>query len=165
MMNKKKVLVLTSSFPRNSYDWWAQFVLNLHAHVNKENYETIIIAPHAPGAQLTETMLGIHVKRFPYFYPYSLEKLTSGSGILHSGKTSILAFIQIPTFIFMETLTAIAELSKQNYNIIHAHWIIPQGFIVCIGKFLYKKPLFITVHGSDLFGLKHFGLVKTMIIK
>ena len=37
----------------------------------------------------------------------------------------------------------------------HAHWILPQGFVGAFLKKLFKVPLLVTVHGSDLFPLKN----------
>ena len=46
-------------------------------------------------------------------------------------------------------------MKKDHNNMIHAHWILQQGFVgVFLKKFL-KIPLLVTIHGSDLFPLKN----------
>ncbi|MFQ5800305.1 MAG: glycosyltransferase family 4 protein [Candidatus Hydrothermarchaeales archaeon] len=39
---------------------------------------------------------------------------------------------------------------KEEFDIIHAHYAIPQGFAGALLKKFRKKPLILTVHGSDL---------------
>jgi glycosyltransferase involved in cell wall biosynthesis len=53
--------------------------------------------------------------------------------------------------------------------VIHAHWILPQGLIAVLTKYLYKVPVIVTAHGADAFAfrgqlatrLKRFALVKS----
>ena len=50
---------------------------------------------------------------------------------------------------------------------IHAHWILPQGFVGVFLKKLFKIPLLVTIHGSDLFPLKNkfFKKLQNFIMK
>jgi len=45
---------------------------------------------------------------------------------------------------------AYKEMSKKDYSIIHAHYIFPYGTIGAILSKIFKKPLIITAHGSDV---------------
>lgn len=164
-MKKRKILVLTSSFPRNKNDWWAQFILNIYKNLPKRKFVITVLAPHAPDSKRKETLYGIKIARLPYFYPYGLQKLTSGSGILHSSKTSILGCLQIPFFILSEFVSTIYFLIRYQFDAIHAHWLLPQGLIAIMAKFIFKKPVIVTVHGSDIFGLKKFDFLKKIVLK
>lgn len=162
---KKKVLVITSSFPRYKTDWWAQFIANIYKNIDKQKYSITILAPHAPSAKLEEFLDGIHIIRFPYFYPFSLQKLTSGSGILHSSKENFFAKMQIIFFVSMQFLTTLKMLIKNKYDLVHIHWVIPQGLELLAAKYLFKIPVIATVHGSDLFGLKKLNLFKKLVLE
>lgn len=162
---KKKILVITSSFPRYKNDWWAQFIASIYKNIDKSIFDITIVAPHAPGAKLIEDIEGIKVVRFPYFYPFSLERLTSGSGILHSSEESIFAKLQILFFVAMQFIYSCALLIKNRYHLVHIHWIIPQGIEGLLIKFFFNTPVIATVHGSDLFGLKQFNFFKKIILK
>jgi len=48
---------------------------------------------------------------------------------------------------------------------IHAHWIIPQGFVAAICKKLYGVPYVVTSHGSDIMGLKGFDSIKKFTLR
>lgn len=163
---KVKVLVLTSSFPRYKTDWWQQAVLSIYSNMDLKKYDITVIAPSAPGAKRSEKIKGINVKRFTYFYPPSLQLLTSGEGILYtSRKKKFLGKIQIITFLLAEFFSVLKTLARSDYDIIHANWILPQGLIAVIAKFIFKKPVVVTVHGTDIFALKNFNFLKAFILK
>lgn len=166
-MNEKKVkiLVLTSSFPRNTHDWWAQFILNIYKFMDKQQFEITILAPHAPGSKFTEEIEGVKIVRFPYFFPFSLQKLTSGSGILHSSRENLFARLQIFSFILSELIFSIYLMLKHKFDLIHSHWVLPQGFIAVICKYLFNRPVVVTVHGSDVFALQKFTFFKRFSLK
>lgn len=159
-----RVLVVTSSFPRSREDWSAQFVFNIYKHFPRGKYKVTVLTPHAPGARLFEQIEGIRIIRFPYFFPFSLQKITTGSGVIHSSKRSLLAKIQIATFICSENLFLWYLLFRHQYDIIHAHWILPQGVSTIVAASLFHIPVVVTVHGSDVFALKPFNFLKQWVL-
>ncbi|MBI2613549.1 MAG: glycosyltransferase family 4 protein [Candidatus Levybacteria bacterium] len=163
-MKKIKILVVTSSFPRSKADWWGQFILKIYEHLPKDRFAITILAPHSPGAKLKENFEDINIFRFPYFYPFSQEILTTGSGILHS-KGNILAKIQVSTFLLSEFVYVIFILLTKKFDIVHSHWILPQGFFGVIAKYIFKIPLIVTIHGSDIFALKKLNLIKSFVLR
>lgn len=167
MSSKKiKILVLTSSFPRHKDDWWQRAVLSIYSNMDLNKYAITVVAPAGPIPIYSETIDGVKVRRFDYFFPRSMQVLTSGEGILYSNKRNkILGKIQMITFIVAEFLTALRELAKNEYDIIHANWIIPQGLIAVFCKFIFKKPVVVTVHGTDIFALKKLNFIKAFILK
>lgn len=161
-----KILVLTSSFPRYKTDWWQQAVLSIYSNMNLKKYHITILAPSSPGAKSEEDFDGIRVKRFTYFYPSSLQLLTSGEGVLYtSKKIKILGKIQVITFVLAEFFATISLLSRERFDIINANWILPQGLVAIIAKFIFRKPVMITIHGTDIFALKKLNFIKAFILK
>ncbi len=47
-----------------------------------------------------------------------------------------------------------ALLARRRYDLINAHWILPQGLVAAAAGRLYRVPVVITAHGSDVFGLR-----------
>lgn len=152
-MVKKSVLVLTTTFPRWENDSTPRFVYNLSKRL-VSRYKIIVLAPHHKGAAKRENMAGMEIRRFAYFKPERLQKLCYGGGIMPNMKSSFLAKIQMPILIMTEFLNAHHILSKEKVDMVHAHWIVPQGFIGVFLKKCHKVPLLVSVHGSDLFPLK-----------
>ena len=73
------VLVATSTFPRWAGDTVpARFVFDLSLQLTRY-FHVIVLAPHAPGAVFHETIEGLEIYRFPYFWPYRLQALCNGA--------------------------------------------------------------------------------------
>ncbi|OGY12948.1 MAG: hypothetical protein A3A58_01160 [Candidatus Blackburnbacteria bacterium RIFCSPLOWO2_01_FULL_41_27] len=162
----KKILVIASSFPRYKDDWWQRAVLSIYDNMDLKKYHVTVVAPSAPGAKSSEKINGIYIERFTYFYPKSLQLLTSGEGVLYSSKKNkYLGKIQVITFVIAEFVKTISLLASRDFDVIHANWILPQGLVAIIAKFIFRKPVVITVHGTDVFALKKLNIVKKFILR
>tara|TARA_Y100000310_G_scaffold315547_1_gene366228 strand:+ start:391 stop:1572 length:1182 start_codon:yes stop_codon:yes gene_type:complete len=149
----KKVLVLTSTFPRWKNDTTPPFVYTLSKLISK-NYNIIVLAPHSHKASKYENIGNMNIQRYQYFIS-RYQKLAYNSGIIHNVKNSFLAKIQIPFFLTSQFLKSNKLLLENNIELIHSHWLIPQGFIGVILKLIYNKPLIVTIHGSGFLPLKN----------
>jgi len=158
-MAKKKILVLTSTFPRWRNDTTPPFVFELEKRMVKD-FEIHVLAPHFKGAKRFERLEGLKIHRFQYFWPAKLQKLCYEGGILPNLKKNKFLYIQAITLMIFELVSAIRIARKEKINLIHAHWIIPQGIIAVMLKNMFKIPYIITVHGSDAYGLENGFLKK-----
>jgi len=110
----------------------------------------IILAPHFPGGAIRETRNTIPIFRFPYFFPTSCEQLAYGEGLAYNFRRNFLAFIGIIPFIIAELLGSLVIFFRLRFDVIHTHWLIPQGLIGSILRKTLKIPHVATIHGSDL---------------
>jgi glycosyltransferase involved in cell wall biosynthesis len=154
----KNVLVLASTFPRWKDDSTPSFVFDLCRELSKK-YRIHVLVPHAKGALKHEKMSNVEVSRYQYFSKSS-QKVAYGAGIIPNIKSSFLAKIQVPSFLASQYASASSLIKKEKPQLIHAHWIIPQGVIGALLKKKYRIPLITTIHGSDLFPIKNKALVK-----
>ncbi|MCH8003557.1 MAG: glycosyltransferase family 4 protein [Nanoarchaeota archaeon] len=155
----EKVLVIATTFPRWINDTTPGFVYELSNRI-AARYKIIVLAPHYNKASKRENMGKLEIRRFAYFKPESLQKLCYEGGIIPNMKKSFLAKIQMPLLVASEFFTSYRIVKKDHINMIHAHWILPQGFVGVFLKKLLKIPLLVTIHGSDLFPLKNKLLKK-----
>ena len=109
----------------------------------------------------------LDVHRFAYFKPESLLKLCYDGGIIPNMRKSVLAKIQMPFLIVSEFFSALSLARKIKSQLIHAHWILPQGMVGVWIKKITGIPLLVTIHGSDLFPLKSplFLKLQRMVVK
>jgi len=148
-----KILVLTSTYSRWEGDTEPRFVDNLCGHLGAE-HEVQVLAPHAPGARLHEVLDGIPVHRFRYA-PESLQTLAYGGGILPNLREQPLRFLLVPLFIAAQTRAILRLARAHQFDVIHAHWIIPQGFSAALARLAgLRVPVVLTSHGGDLFALQ-----------
>jgi glycosyltransferase involved in cell wall biosynthesis len=151
---RKTILVLTSTFPRWKGDVEPPFVYELSRRL-LQHYRVHVLAPHAPGAAVEEVLDGIRVTRYRYFFT-AWQNLAYHGGILANLKQNPWRFFLIPFFVFAQLSALIRMLYSRSFDLIHAHWLIPQGLVALMGRYLVKSapPLLCTSHGGDLFGLK-----------
>ncbi len=156
---KNKVLVTATTFPRWKNDSSPRFVYELSERLASK-YNLIVLAPHHKGAAKKENIGKLEVVRFAYFKPESLQKLCYGGGIIPNMQKSLLAKMQMPLLIISEFLASYKIIKDKHINMVHAHWILPQGFVGVFLKRFLKVKLLVSVHGSDLFPLKNIFFKK-----
>lgn len=158
-----RVLQLTSSYPRNENDNSSIFLRNLFQYLSENGDDIHVLAPH--DSQVAKHNIDSKIKAhwFKYF-PFSKQKLAYGSGILPNLKGNRWLMFQVPFYIISMTLTLIFICRKLKPNIIHAHWIIPQGFIAVIVGKLLNIPVIATAHGGDAFALNSRWITKLKIL-
>lgn len=154
-IHRPRVLVLTSTFPRWENDPEPAFIFELCRRLIPY-YDITVLAPRTPGGKMRETLAGIHIVRFPYFFN-QLEKLAMhGGGILSKLKSSPIYYLMVPFFLLSQLLALVRLLRRDRFDLIHAHWLIPQGLISVLGIILSRRniPLVCTSHGGDIFALR-----------
>jgi glycosyltransferase involved in cell wall biosynthesis len=151
---KKRILVLTSTFPRWKDDEEPSFVFELCSRL-KSQYLIHVLAPHFPGAKTYEYLEGIHIKRFRYFItPW--QRLAYQGGILAKLRHNPWQYGLLPFFFLGELFSLIRLLRSYRFHLIHAHWLIPQGLVAVVARLIVGSDisLLCTSHGGDLYGLR-----------
>ncbi len=161
-----KILHLTSSYPRRCDDTASIFLRYLADHLADRDADVHVLAPADGKTEiLVEGKITVH--RFQYL-PAALQRLAYGSGILPNLKRSPSLWLQVPFFLMAMAYSLLVLLARQRFDVIHAHWILPQGVVGLIGSWVFRVPLIISVHGTDAFalhgrfisGLKHLVLTR-----
>jgi glycosyltransferase involved in cell wall biosynthesis len=154
MQMKPKLLVLTSTFPRWRNDTDPPFVFELSRRLTR-TFDVTVHAPHYPGAATRETMEGMTVHRFRYFFA-PLEKLAGTTGILPTLRHNRFYSLLVPFFLVAQFCSILVLIKKLRPALIHAHWLIPQGFFAVAAKKIFGVPVVVTAHGADVFGLQNW---------
>ena len=148
-----RILVLSSTFPRWEGDTEPGFVFDLCRHLAAE-LEVTVLAPHAAGARLRETLAGVSVVRYRYG-PSSWEKLAYGGGIMANLRRNPLLFLMLPPFFLGQLVALLALMRRLRPAALHAHWIVPQGMVLAAALPGRTRPRAIcTAHGSDVSALR-----------
>ena len=164
-MDKKKLLILTSTFPQSLDDAvTARFVYDLAKSLTSY-FKVFVLCPIGRNAKKFEMLEGVEVHRFGYFFPQRHSFLMGGEGILASMEKNRLAFIQIPFLLISEIFNTLLFIRKQKIDIINTHWIVPNGFIFALVKNLSNIPHMMTVHAADIFALKRAGVPGRLLCK
>jgi len=150
--NALKLLMLASSYPRHKEDSASVFLRHLAQSLSQRGLRVSVLAPaDKEGETCIEGDISVH--RFQYL-PASLQQLAYGSGILPNLKRNPFLWIEVPFFLAMMGYSLVRLLWKEKPDLVHAHWVLPQGLIAVLAKLLYKRPVITTAHGGDAFALK-----------
>jgi glycosyltransferase involved in cell wall biosynthesis len=145
-----KILVMTSSYPTSEGTHEGGFIADLVRRLPERRILPFVLVPHFPGGVFKEQRDGIPIFCFPYFFPFRFERLAYGSGLVFNIRRDFFAFAGIIPFCKAEFLWTLALLYKEQVDLIHTHWLIPQGFTGAVVHWITGLPHVATVHGSDL---------------
>ncbi len=154
----------TSTLPRFAGDVTPPFVHELSRRLTSD-FEVHLLAPYSDGSKKYEEVDGVHIHRYKFFPG---KKLFTDGAILPNLKRNKLLYLQVPLF-FLFGLRALHKITRRlNIDMIHAHWIIPQGLVAAIYKTLFNRKINIvmTSHGGDILGLQSniMQLIKRWVI-
>lgn len=154
---KRKLLVTASTFPRWEGDTEPRFVLDLASHMTDE-FDITVLVPAAPGAKTREELEGVQVIRYHYFPIHKWETLCYPGAIVPRIKEKKIRALLVP-FLFISLYIHLFKLLPQ-FDIVHAHWLIPQGIV----QSFFKKPYIVTGHGGDVVSLNK-GIIRKLKIR
>lgn len=152
-------MCVTSSFPRWQGDSAAPFVLNLMQDLAKLGWEVTVLCPHFPGAARFEVMENIEIFRFRYMMPESQQTVCYQGGALINIRKNRMELLKIPLLVGLELLHVSLHLWRGKYDVLHSHWLIPQGFVGAIAARCLRVPHVVTIHGSDVLALQSRALL------
>lgn len=167
MTKHKNILILASTYPRWSGDSTPAFVADFASQLTDKLDGIYVLAPHFAGAKTHESTGKVHVKRVRYFITSRGETIFyGGGGITKIKKTPLYALKLIGYLVSLFFNTLFAAL-RYDVRLINAHWIIPQGFVAILVKFVIGKPVALTVHGADILSLngKYMRRIKKFVLK
>lgn len=144
-----RICIVTTVFPRRIGDGEGAFIWQHALGMKKLGHEITIVAMHSPGTLRHELFDGVPVIRVPYWLPERAQRLRRvGGGIPINVRGSKLAKLQLGT-LFAVLATRVMGIGRHS-DLIHANFTIAAGASL-LGKPVHRRPIIITVHGSDIF--------------
>lgn len=151
---KPTLLVLASTYPRWAHDPEPRFVHELSKRLTSQ-FGVIVLCPHAQGSLQAEHMDDVEVVRYRYAAE-RLETLVNDGGIIANLRRDKWKFFLIPGFVLAQAWAVWRLLRTRRIDVIHAHWLLPQGLIAAFFSMLRGRtvPYAVTSHGADLYALR-----------
>lgn len=155
---RPRLLVLASTYPRWPGDPEPGFVHELSRRLTA-TFDVTVVCPHAAGTLTRETMDGVQVMRYRYA-PQRWERLVNDGGIVGNLRRHPWMLALVPGFVFMQAWAAWRILRRQGIDVVHAHWLVPQGLIAWGLRWLHRQrlPYVVTSHGADIYALRGAAL-------
>jgi glycosyltransferase involved in cell wall biosynthesis len=155
-MKKPKVLMVTSSYPIKGSNL-GPFVKNIVDGLVSKNVDVGVMIFSTTKRFKRYNKDGATIYEYPYtkILPPLLHK---NRGLIPSVKSSFFAKLELLGY-FFSTKRFLKGISKE-YDIVHAHWYVPSGFIACLSSI--RKPIITTAWGAE-FHLPNNLLVRKML--
>lgn len=149
--SRLRLLVLTSTYPRWPDDPEPGFVHELCRRLALD-LDVLVVCPHARGAARREELDGVAVHRFRYADDRR-ETLVNDGGILTNLRRSRWKWALVLPFLAAEAAAARRAIRHWRPDVVHAHWLVPQGAVAALLCPPRRLPFAVTSHGADLFSL------------
>jgi glycosyltransferase involved in cell wall biosynthesis len=116
-------------------------------------FRVVALVPDAPDAEPDGLLDGVEVVRFRYA-PRRWQTLVNNGGIVTNLRRTRWKWLLVPGFVLGQYLAARRLVKQLRVDVIHAHWLIPQGLVAWRLRQRTSIPFLVTSHGGDLFGLR-----------
>ncbi len=137
---KENICFITASYPDYEGSYRGSFIKKIVSLLKRDGYRISIVTPRIfSKSKLTEIHEGEKIYRFPFF---SEEKL-----LVEYTKIPILRMV---SYLFSGILKSYKVIKKEKCRLIHAHWVIPTGFIAVLVGGILRIPVIVSAHGSDI---------------
>jgi phosphatidyl-myo-inositol dimannoside synthase len=145
-----RVLALTSSYPRYDGDATAPFIESITTHTAALGHEVHLVLPEHHDWSRPAAEGGVHFHPYRYsplrtWTPWGYSQSLEGGVKLHR------SLYALAPLVFLSGVRACSRLAKgQRFDLVHAHWLVPNGLIGSAASARIGLPLVISLHGSDI---------------
>ena len=151
-----KVCLVASSYPRFPGDIAGVFVHSLARAISDLGHSVRVLAPYDPRVRPLEDTK-VSVTHFRYLPVSGWHAMGYGQNLTNDRSLRKTAYFQIPFYLTLGSL-ALARLAREEkFDLINAHWVVPNGPLCLLACRLTDTPLIITLHGSDVFVAERFA--------
>lgn len=144
-----KICILTHTFPKNIKDSNAPFMHALALGLKKNGHEVFVIAPYSYG--LNKEEFPYDFITYKYVWPKFLHILGYSQTLKNGTSLKFSTYFLFPFFTIFSILALINLARKEKFDIISAHWLLPNGFFAFIVSKLLKIPYIVSLPGSDVY--------------
>jgi phosphatidyl-myo-inositol dimannoside synthase len=152
-----RVLTITLGYPLSPGDGTQPFVDSITRALARRGHTIDVVLPHHPQFRYPSDE---SLRFFPCRYSPYRRWAPWGFGNTLRGDASIrlTAAAALPAVVLAMRHRVSQLLSSGAYDIVHAHWVIPNGWLASTPARKRRVPLVVTLHGSDISLAERNGL-------
>ena len=140
--------VLTHNYPRFPGDFSGTFVEALCEELAVQEQRVTVYAPYAP-AYNRPLRAPVDLQLYRYAWPDSLHKLGYMRTMQSDLALRLEAYALSPALFARGIQATMAGARRSRPDVIHAHWLLPNGFIAAVVSRRLNIPLVVSIPGSD----------------
>ncbi len=146
-----KIAMLTSSYPKWAGETTAPFIEEIAAGVAARGHEVHVVLPYRHDLRRQVCERGVYLHPFQYAPVRSLEVWGYAAGLRGDVDLKTSTLLAAPLAL-TQGLRALLQLTRHgDFDLIHGHWILPNGAVAALAAQARGLPLVVSLHGSDVF--------------
>jgi len=155
-----RIVMLTSSYPLYEGDATAPFIEEIAAGLAARGHEVHVVLPAHPRLRRGAEARGVHLHPFAAAPVARWGAAWGYAGSLAGDVALTKAAVAVAPFALASAAHAVGSLARRvGADIVHAHWVIPNGPTAALAAWQERAPLVISLHGSDVFLAERFRAV------
>ena len=156
-----KVAVLAHSFPRFRGDTHGPFVKRLSEEIAGLGHEVHVLVPFDPELR-DDPQTPLHIHSFRYIWPDRWHLLGYSRTLRRDVAMRFSAWFQSPLYFLFAERALRRLVRREGIELVHAHWLLPNGFVASRVARSTGVPFAVTLHGSDIFMAERNPLFQAM---
>jgi len=140
--------VLTHNYPRFEGDFSGTFVEALCEELAAQGEQVTVWAPYDPAYQ--RPLEGkVALRLYRYAWPDTLHRLGYMRSMQSDLALRLEAYLLSPGFFARGVQVLLRDARRCRPDLLHAHWLLPNGWIAAVVSRLLGIPLVVSIPGSD----------------
>jgi glycosyltransferase involved in cell wall biosynthesis len=144
-----KVCMLTSSYPRFPGDLAGTYVRSLAVELVAIGHEVHVVMPG--DGQPARRLDGVAEHPFPYAPTTGLRVMGYAKALEGDRRLRPSALAMMVPYALAAFAAAGAVMQRHRCDLLHAHWVLPSGPVAAAAAAVQRRPLVISLHGSDVY--------------
>jgi glycosyltransferase involved in cell wall biosynthesis len=147
-----KILMLASSLPLYAGEPTAPFIEEIAAGIAARGHPVTLLAPWHPALRRAPEERGVQLRFFRYAPHPALNVWGYAQALVSDTKLKGRALAVTPLALAAACRAMLRELAGETrYDLVHAHWVLPNGPPAALAAALAGLPLVVSLHGSDIY--------------
>ena len=144
-----RLCLVATSYSRFDDDGNARFVRSIAEAQAVLGHEVHVLAPYSPQVKPYASPVQVHW--FKYVWPSQRGVMGHAAALENDRRLRGAALWQAPLFAASLSLHFQRLFSRYKFDLVHAHWVVPNGVLAWPLARLNRLPFFISLHGSDVY--------------
>lgn len=163
-----KICIITHSYPRFEGDWRSNFIESLARAFARNGVDVTVFVPYAINFNRSKIDSdGVKIINYRYMPFTSLHTVGYGHSMKSDMSINLLDMLLMPFLMMVGIIKLALLLRKNKFDLIQAHWAVPNTLIAVFAKALAFSPVKIMTSfpGSDVTVITRLGWLGKMFAK